>query len=46
MKTTKLFLAVCALFVCTCSFAQTKDETAKWVESRLSEWSFFKDFKK
>ena len=44
MKQTRLFLATCALLVCTCAFAQeqtaenkpTKEETIKWLEEKLN----------
>jgi hypothetical protein len=41
MKTTNLFLAACALFVCTCSFAQTKEATIEWLKPKLLEWTSF-----
>jgi hypothetical protein len=44
MKSVKLFLAVCALFVCTCSFAQTKEETIEWLQPKLLEYSSFNNF--
>jgi hypothetical protein len=48
MKSLKLFLAVCALFVCTCSFAQenkpTKEATIEWLKPKLMEYSSFKAF--
>lgn len=47
MKSLKLFLAVCALFVCTCSFAQenkpTKEATIEWLKPKLSEWTSFRN---
>ncbi|MDR0823658.1 MAG: hypothetical protein LBN74_01075 [Prevotella sp.] len=48
MKTIRSILAVCALFVCTCSFAQeskpTKEETIEWLKPKLIEYSSFKEF--
>lgn len=51
MKSLKLYFAVCALFVCTCGFAQsgenkrTREETVAWLKEKLIYYSIERKYK-